>query len=101
VLWRIRPNVKVVPVPPPVRKINSKGTAVLNARRAGNRGQIQVTPQDYSRFWLTPQTPTPKSAKTRLVRARARGTPSFHDALRPGWHLQVGGSQKYLGKPLL
>jgi hypothetical protein len=72
-LWGIRPDVKVVPVPPPVRKINSKGTAVLNARRAGNRGKFQETPQDYSGFWLTPQTPTPKSAKTRLVRARARG----------------------------
>jgi hypothetical protein len=29
----------LVPVPPPVRKINSKGTAVLNARRAGNPGK--------------------------------------------------------------
>jgi len=27
-LWRIRPDVNVVPVPP-VRKINSKGTTVL------------------------------------------------------------------------
>jgi hypothetical protein len=36
-LWRIGPDVNVMPVPPPVRKINSKGTAVLNARRAGNR----------------------------------------------------------------
>jgi hypothetical protein len=27
------PDVNVVPVLPPVRKINSKGTAVLNARR--------------------------------------------------------------------
>jgi hypothetical protein len=26
-LWRIRPDVNVVPVPPRVRKINSKGTA--------------------------------------------------------------------------
>jgi len=31
----------VVPVPPPVRKINSKGTAVLNARRTGNRGKSE------------------------------------------------------------
>jgi hypothetical protein len=37
-LWRIRPDINVVPVPPHIRKINSKGTAVLNARRAGNRG---------------------------------------------------------------
>jgi hypothetical protein len=38
-LWRIRPDVNVVPVPPPARKINRKGIAVLNARRAGNRGK--------------------------------------------------------------
>jgi hypothetical protein len=47
-LWRIRPDVKVVPVPPPVRKINSKGSAVLNARHAGNRGKskrrLKTTP---------------------------------------------------------
>jgi hypothetical protein len=36
-LWRIRLDVNVVPVPSPIRKINSKGTAILNARRAGNR----------------------------------------------------------------
>jgi hypothetical protein len=35
-LWRTRPDVNVVTVPPPVRRINSKGTAVLNAPRAGN-----------------------------------------------------------------
>jgi len=38
--WRIRPDVSVVPVPPPVRKINSKG--------AGNRGKskrrLKTTP---------------------------------------------------------
>ena len=47
-LWRIKTDVNVVPVPPPVRKINSKGTAVLNARRAGNRGKskrrLKTTP---------------------------------------------------------
>ena len=47
-LRRIRPDVKVVPVPPPVREINSKGTAVLNARRAGIRGKskrrLKTTP---------------------------------------------------------
>jgi DNA-binding transcriptional LysR family regulator len=35
-------------VPPSIRKINSKGTAVLNARRAGNRGKskrrLKTTP---------------------------------------------------------
>jgi hypothetical protein len=47
-LWRIRPDVNVKPVPPPVRKINSKRAAVLNARRAGNRGsskrRLKTTP---------------------------------------------------------
>jgi hypothetical protein len=46
--WRIKPVVNVVPAPPPVRKINSKGTTVLNARRAGNRGKskrrLKTTP---------------------------------------------------------
>jgi hypothetical protein len=45
---RIRLDVNVVPVPPSVRKINSKGTTVLNARRAGNRGKskrrLKTTP---------------------------------------------------------
>jgi hypothetical protein len=39
---------KIVPVPPPVHKINSKGIAVLNARRAGNVGKskrrLKTTP---------------------------------------------------------
>jgi len=35
----VRPDVNVVPVTPPVREINSKGTAALNARRAGNCGK--------------------------------------------------------------
>jgi hypothetical protein len=47
-LWRIRPDVNFEPVPPPVRKINSKGTAVLNVRRAGNRAKskrrLKTTP---------------------------------------------------------
>jgi hypothetical protein len=49
-LWRIRPDVNVVPVPPPVRKINSKGTAVLNVQSAGQWQQIQEKAQDYSGF---------------------------------------------------
>ena len=36
-LWRIKTDVNVVPVPPPVPRIHSKGTAVLNARCVGNR----------------------------------------------------------------
>jgi hypothetical protein len=52
-LWRIKTDANVVPVPPPVRKINSKGTAVLNAQRAGQwRRQIQEEAQDYSGFGL-------------------------------------------------
>jgi hypothetical protein len=62
-LWRIRLDVNVVPVPPPICKINSKGTAVLNARHAGNRGKFKRRLQDYSGFGLKPQTPTPKSAQ--------------------------------------
>jgi hypothetical protein len=44
-LWRIRPDVNVVPVPPPARKINRRGVAVLNARRAGNRGKSKKRPK--------------------------------------------------------
>ena len=38
-LWRIAPDLNVVAVPPPVREINSQAIAILNARRAGNRGK--------------------------------------------------------------
>ncbi len=38
-LWRIRPDINVVPIAPPVRKIDRHGIDVLNARRAGNRGK--------------------------------------------------------------
>jgi hypothetical protein len=38
-LWRIRPDMNVVPIVPPVRKIDRHGIDVLNARRAGNRGK--------------------------------------------------------------
>src|SRR5262249_34511022 len=38
-LWRIRPNMNVSPIPPPVRNIGRRGLAILNARRAGNRGK--------------------------------------------------------------
>jgi hypothetical protein len=37
-LWRIPPDVNVVPLPPPARKIRSVDKIILNARRAGNRG---------------------------------------------------------------
>jgi hypothetical protein len=39
ILWRIPSDMKMVAVPPPVRKINSQSIAILNARRAGNRGK--------------------------------------------------------------
>jgi hypothetical protein len=38
-LWRIPPDINVVPVPPPVRKIRAQDVMVLNKRRAGNRGK--------------------------------------------------------------
>ena len=38
-LWRIKPDLNVTPLEPPVREINSEGIAILNARRAGNRGK--------------------------------------------------------------
>ena len=38
-LWRIPLDINVVPFAPPTRKISVKDIAVLNARRAGNRGR--------------------------------------------------------------
>jgi hypothetical protein len=38
-LWRVPPDMNVLAVPPPARKIDSHSIAVLNARRAGNRGK--------------------------------------------------------------
>jgi hypothetical protein len=38
-LWRIGPDMNVSEIPPPLRKINQQGIAILNARRAGNRGK--------------------------------------------------------------
>jgi hypothetical protein len=38
-LWRIPPDINVTPLPPPARKIRSEDLAILNARRAGNRGR--------------------------------------------------------------
>lgn len=39
ILWRIGPNMNVVATPPPARKITREGKAILDARRAGNRGR--------------------------------------------------------------
>jgi hypothetical protein len=38
-LWRIPSDMNVVPIPPPIRKIDRDGILVLNTRRAGNRGK--------------------------------------------------------------
>ena len=46
-LWRIRPDMNVASIAPPVRKINRPGIAVLKERRAGNRGKskrLKTTP---------------------------------------------------------
>jgi hypothetical protein len=41
-LWRIPPDINVVPVPPPSRKIRAQDLVVLNNRRAGNRGKAKL-----------------------------------------------------------
>jgi len=46
-LWRIPPDINLTPLEPSTRKITKKDHAVLNARRAGNRGrrkQHKTTP---------------------------------------------------------
>jgi hypothetical protein len=40
-LWRIPPAINVTPVEPPWRKLRKQDLAVLNARRAGNRGKTK------------------------------------------------------------
>lgn len=37
-VWRIPTDINVVPLLPPTRKIRGEDIAILNARRAGNRG---------------------------------------------------------------
>jgi len=39
-LWRIPPDINVVPLPPPSRNIRPQDLCVLNKRRAGNRGRV-------------------------------------------------------------
>src|SRR5215471_19988892 len=87
-LWCIKMDANVVPIPPPVRKINSKGTAVLNVRRAGQWRQIQEKAQDYSGFGLKPQIPTPKSAQPSRAPARAAGASRLFDPSHDhvAWH---------------
>jgi hypothetical protein len=41
-LWRVPPEIGAVAVPPPPRKVDQTGIAILNARRAGNRGKSKV-----------------------------------------------------------
>ena len=38
-LWCIPPDMNVAPIPPPMRKLSGEDLAILNARRAGNRGR--------------------------------------------------------------
>jgi hypothetical protein len=42
--WAHQAGTQCCSVPPSIRKINSKGTAVLNAQRAGNRGEFKRRP---------------------------------------------------------
>ena len=42
-LWRIPEDINIVPVPPPTRTIRSEDKRILNARRAGNRGERNRT----------------------------------------------------------
>lgn len=42
-LWRIPEDINIVPVPPPTRTIRLEDTRILNARRAGNRGERNRT----------------------------------------------------------
>ena len=41
-LWRIPPDINVAPLPPPTRTIRAQDIAVLNNRRAGNRGKANA-----------------------------------------------------------
>jgi hypothetical protein len=46
-LWRTPPDINVASLSPPTRKIRPQDLAILNARRAGNRGranQRETTP---------------------------------------------------------
>ena len=42
-VWRIRADINVVPLPPPMRKLRPQDVVVLNERRAGNRGRANKT----------------------------------------------------------
>jgi hypothetical protein len=41
-LWQISSAINVVPILPPNRKVRAQDLAVLNARRAGNRGRANA-----------------------------------------------------------
>jgi hypothetical protein len=45
-VWRLPLDMNVVAVPPPIRRIDSHAIALLNTRRAGNRGKrtVAITP---------------------------------------------------------
>jgi hypothetical protein len=42
-LWRIPPDINVVPIPPPNRNIRPQDLVVLDKRRAGNRGKANAS----------------------------------------------------------
>jgi hypothetical protein len=64
-LWRIPADMKVVAVPPPVREINKQGIAILNARRAGNRGKpATVITTDAPALSAGPQSQEPGPGST-------------------------------------
>ena len=42
-IWRISPDINVLPLSPPIRKLRRQDTVVLNNRRAGNRGRANRT----------------------------------------------------------
>jgi len=87
-LWRIRPDVNVVPVPPPVRKSNSKGTAVLNARRAGNAGKSEDSRP--LRFWV--KTPSTNSENRHNPPARPRARQGVLLVVHFRWSRPYGGA---------
>jgi hypothetical protein len=67
-LWRIPPDINVVPIPPPVRKIRPEDLVVLDERRAGNRGKVkgrlaQPEPTNGQERQLRPRRAGPNSSR--------------------------------------
>jgi hypothetical protein len=67
-LWRIPPDANVVAVPPPVRKVSGEAIAILNVRRAGNRGKpatVITTNAPVAEFGAAPKTHEPVPSASR------------------------------------